>query len=389
MTASKTQNTAIIAGAGVAGLAAAIALRNTGWHTLVVERSAAVREAGAGWSFAPNAWRGLEALGVMNDFRAISEPSQAGGTLRRPDGAYLMRFRSNSDTTLLANHRADLIHVLAENVGTQNIMVGAELVGVIDGHDHVTAVVRTEHGISELSGAVLVGADGLHSTVRKTVAGHRSPVFQRMVAWRGVTRRGSVWPCAGFQTWGRGVRFGAHPIAEQRVFWFVVVRAERPGRPATDVADLVGSWHSPIPDILAATPSDDILFTDIADIDPLPTFAQGRVVLAGDAAHGMTPMLAQGACQAIEDAVTLAATTIPLDVPAGLAAYDRMRRPRTQHIARLARLDPRISLSTNRLTYAAMTRLTQLAPHGIADRKTRQIWNWTPPPPRNTTASMP
>jgi 2-polyprenyl-6-methoxyphenol hydroxylase-like FAD-dependent oxidoreductase len=107
---------------------------------------------------------------------------------------------------------------------------------------------------------------------------------------------------------------------------------------------------------------------------------RGPVALLGDAAHAMTPFAAQGAGQALEDATVLAAQLAGgTPVPDALAGYDRTRLPRSQRVAHLARTDPRISLSTNPLTYWLMTGLTRLTSSRLADRKTAWLWDWTPP----------
>jgi 2-polyprenyl-6-methoxyphenol hydroxylase-like FAD-dependent oxidoreductase len=353
-------STAIVAGAGIGGLAAAIALRKTGWDVTVLERTAELREVGAGWSFAPNALRAVDALGIGDDFRAVSVPTHAGGTLRTPDGRYLMRFRPGRDTPLLANHRADLHRLLRDHLPADAIHTNTEVT-------HVTQSDTTVTVNHHLEADLLVGADGIHSVVR----GGREPVFQRILCWRGVTEPGSVWPVDGFQTWGRGARFGAHPLTEQRVFWFLAIRQDRPGVRYDDgeVLRRIGDWHAPIPDLVNATTQ--TLCHDIYDLDPIESYVDGRVVLLGDAAHAMTPFLAQGACQALEDAVTLAATD--------LATYDRTRRHRTQRVQRMARQDPRLSLSTNPLVYRTLTTLTRAAGPNVAARKAARVWSWTPP----------
>ncbi|MEV1167641.1 FAD-dependent monooxygenase [Nonomuraea sp. NPDC049784] len=371
---------AIVAGAGIGGLAAAIGLLRAGWTVTVLERAPQLREAGAGWSFAPNALRAADALGVGAEFRACSVPTEAGATMRLPGGEYLMRFQPGADVPLLANHRADLQRVLARHVPADRIRAGAEVTGVHQDGDGVTVTCRDG---TEMTAGLLVGADGLHSTVRRRVwPDTPEPVFQRILCWRGVTKPGSAWPVSGFQTWGRGARFGAHPLTGERVFWFLTVRQEQPGaRFADDLEEVrarTRGWHDPIPALLAATPHEAVLRHDIYDLDPLPSYVQGRVVLLGDAAHAMTPFLAQGACQALEDAAVLAAEAAG-PVPESLARYDRLRRPRTQQVQRMARTDPRLSLSTTPATYRLMTAMTRLASSGVARRKSARLWDWTPP----------
>ncbi|WAL63149.1 FAD-dependent monooxygenase [Amycolatopsis cynarae] len=388
MTTPGNDNTALVAGGGIGGLAAAIGLRRAGWTVTVLERAPGLREAGAGWSFAPNAVRAADALGVGEGFRAVSVPTEAGATLRTPDGGYLMRFRPGRDTPLLANHRADLLGVLAGHLPDDVVRTAAEVTGVEQSDRGVTVRYHTPAGPRTARADLLVGADGMRSAVRRSVwPDTPAPVFQRILCWRGVTEPGAVRPdngFRGFQTWGRGARFGAHPLAGERVFWFLTVRQDQPGvRYGEDLAEVrrrVGDWHDPVPALLAATPAGSVLRHDIFDLEPLPSYVDGRVALLGDAAHAMTPFLAQGACQALEDATVLAAElTHATDIPTALARYDRARRPRSQAVWRTARQDPKISLSTNPLTYGLMTRLTRLAGGAVAARKAARLWDWTPP----------
>jgi 2-polyprenyl-6-methoxyphenol hydroxylase-like FAD-dependent oxidoreductase len=294
-----------------------------------------------------------------------------------------MLHEAGRDVALLANHRADLHGALLSHLPTGLVRAGAEVTGFEQSGSEVSVTYRTQDGTHRAAADVLVGADGIHSAVRRGLWADSDPVFQRILCWRGVTEPGSVWPVEGFQTWGRGARFGAHPLTDRRVFWFLTVRQHEPGtRYVDDHAELrrrVGDWHDPIPALLDATTPEAILCHDIFDLNPLPSFALGRVVLLGDAAHAMTPFLAQGACQALEDATVLAAELRDGAVPAALARFDQLRRPRSQQVQRMARKDPAISLSTNAFVYRLATGLTRLAGRGVAGRKSARLWNWTPP----------
>lgn len=378
MTAGRT---AIVVGGGVGGLAAAIGLRRVGWSVTVLERRPDATEIGAGWSFAPNALRAATALGFGEEFRAVSVPTHAAATLRTPRGRYLMRFRQGRDTELLANHRADLHRMLRGQLPARCVRVGAEVTDVKQSRFGITVDYRTAEGPQRDTADVVVGADGIHSAVRSAVfPGTRAPVFQRIICWRGVTEPGSVWPVEGFQTWGRGARFGAHPLTQQRVFWFLAARQNEPAvrydNNLGEVRRRTGDWHDPIPALLAVTRPESVLCHDVYDLDPLPTYVDQRVALLGDAAHAMTPFLAQGACQALEDAAVLA-TCLNGDreITTELALYDRLRRPRSQQVQHMARQDPKISLSTNALLYGLMTGVTQIAGGGIGARKSARLWN--------------
>ncbi|MEV4262448.1 FAD-dependent monooxygenase [Kribbella sp. NPDC049584] len=379
------ERTAVVVGGGIGGLAAAIGLGRAGWDVRILERSPALRELGAGWSQAPNAMRAFDTLGVGEQVRTCSVPSQAGGNLRTPSGRYLLRFEPGRDTPLWANHRAELQQVLVHNLPESCLQLGAEVVDVGEGDNNVVISYKTSSGTMRETADLVVGADGIHSTIRRLLWPASEPVFQQVVCWRGVTTAGAAPTVAGFQTWGRGERFGAHPLPGNRVFWFHTSREHRPGRRYdADLAEVrrrVRDWHDPIPALLDATPPGKVLRHEIFDLDPLPTYVHRRVALLGDAAHAMTPFLAQGACQAVEDAVVLAAELgSDAEVPQGLIRYDAARRPRSQKIAHMARTDPKVSLAASRVVYGLSTAVTSLASSALLQRKAARLWAWTPPP---------
>jgi 2-polyprenyl-6-methoxyphenol hydroxylase-like FAD-dependent oxidoreductase len=147
------------------------------------------------------------------------------------------------------------------------------------------------------------------------------------------------------ETWGRAGRFGLVPVADNRLYWFACLNSPEANNPAFrayQVADLqraFAGFHAPIPQVLAATADADLLWGDLFDLAPLATFAFGRVLLLGDAAHATTPNLGQGAGMAVEDAAVLARCLrrAPADLPAAFRAFDQQRRPRTRRIVAQSR----------------------------------------------------
>ncbi len=132
-------------------------------------------------------------------------------------------------------------------------------------------------------------------------------------------------------------------MSRERVYWFATknaVEGERdpPGQTRELLQRLFRNWHEPVQALIAASQEDSILRNDIYDIDPLPNFVQGRAGLLGDAAHAMTPNLGQGACQAMEDGILLAACLKKSSrVDSGLLEYERRRMPRTRQFVLRAR----------------------------------------------------
>ncbi|WP_339153578.1 FAD-dependent monooxygenase [Actinomadura luteofluorescens] len=194
-----------------------------------------------------------------------------------------------ADQVLLANHRADLQRELARHVPAEKIRTGCEVTGVRQDGAGVTVIRRDG---SEMRADLLVGAGGIHSTVRRGVwPDAPEPVVQRILCWRGVTEPGAVWSVRGFQTWGRGARFGMHPLVGERVLWLLTVRQEQPGLRSDDdlgeVAARTRGWPEPIPGLLAATPPEARTAPRHLRPGPAALLRQGPYRAVGDAAHAM------------------------------------------------------------------------------------------------------
>jgi 2-polyprenyl-6-methoxyphenol hydroxylase-like FAD-dependent oxidoreductase len=318
---------AVIAGGGIGGLAAALALTRHGWEVQVLERSAAFTEAGAGLSLWPNGLRALDALGVGDVVRERALLEGPAG-IRDAAGRWLSRIDAGAIQSRFGPvamiHRADLISVLqaavpASCLVNQVTVSRASADGIVvhtDGKSHADLV---------------VGADGLRSAVRTSIwPDALPPRYAGYTAWRMVVPPVPVDGSA--ESWGRGERFGYAALPDGHVYCFAVANAPEGAR-GEGLAGLrrrFGSWHNPIPALLEAADESGVLHDDLYELPRLPAYTAGRVALVGDAAHAMTPNLGQGACQALEDAVVLAQSA---DARGGLETYDRLRRKRTQMIA--------------------------------------------------------
>jgi 2-polyprenyl-6-methoxyphenol hydroxylase-like FAD-dependent oxidoreductase len=198
----------------------------------------------------------------------------------------------------------------------------------------------------EVCGAALIGADGIHSTVRAQLHGAREPRYAGYTAWRGVApfAHPQLPIGVGIDTWGRGQRFGITHIGGGRVYWFATRNTaageeDAAGGRKAELLTRFHGWHEPIEAVIEATEGEAILRNDIYDRPPLRHWGTGRVTLLGDAAHPMTPNLGQGACQAIEDAVVLAACLRDgATIPEALRSYESRRIPRTTAVTRRSRL---------------------------------------------------
>jgi len=385
-----------VIGAGIGGLAAAAGLRLAGWHVTVCERAASLEPVGAALALAPNGLRALDAIGAGDGLRGLAIPQEVG--IRRSDGRWLMRSTTGrmisdrfGDPVILLPRTA-VIDALAACLPGGVLFLATEVTLVEPGGkagQGGTSAARVATTAGELDADLVVAADGIGSGTRPALfPGHPGLRYAGFTTWRLLTDPATgQFPMA--ESWGRGTVFGVMPLSDGRVYCYAAAPADPGARAGDELAELVrlfGTWHEPIPGLLAAGRPQDVLRHDVAELAaPLPSFHRGRAALLGDAAHPMTPNLGQGACQALEDAAVisrLAAGTEPDAVARMLAGYTADRLPRTTDVVRWSR---RAATMTTWASPPAVTfrntvvRLTgKLAP-GAALRSLAPIYGWQPP----------
>jgi 2-polyprenyl-6-methoxyphenol hydroxylase-like FAD-dependent oxidoreductase len=327
----------IIAGGGIGGLSAAIALRRAGFEAQVFERAPELREVGAGISLWPNATRQLRRWGVLAEVVRRGFVFRE-GAFRSWNGRVLMRMRfDGQDAPSVLIHRAALHSALADALPPWAVTTGATAEDFTDAGDHVR--VRFA-GLGEVEGAALVGADGLRSAVRRRLLDDGEPVYRGYPVWRGVAEGDFPEAAELTESLGAGLRFGIVPIGEGRVAWWATANEPEGSDDGKEGAKakllrLFGGWHAPIPRLLEATPADVILKNDSYDRPPARGWSRGRVTLLGDAAHPTTPNMGQGGCMAIEDGAVLADALVRNpEIPDALRDFERRRFRRVAWIVR-------------------------------------------------------
>lgn len=310
---------ALVIGGGIGGLTAARALAQADVEVKVFERAAAVEQIQVGGAIHVwhNGMRGLQRLGLADDVTALGGPAAVVQTaqMRNWRGKLLTSWsvaKTERDVgaPTVGVRRPELHRVLAAGVEPGALVFGRECTGFEQRHDGVVA--RFADGTEE-QGDLLIGADGLRSTVRRALLGEQELRFARYASWQALcehrddaTPEGLFWI-----VWGPGARFLFYRVDAQRLYWEGIFATEAggadpPGARKQAVADRFAGWHHPVEAIIAATDEAAITRADVYDRPPTKRWGEGRVTLLGDAAHPMTNAAGQGANQTIEDAVVLA-----------------------------------------------------------------------------------
>jgi 2-polyprenyl-6-methoxyphenol hydroxylase-like FAD-dependent oxidoreductase len=340
----------LIVGANMAGTSAALALRKVGIEAIAFDRMPAMPSMNGGLHIWTNGAKALEWLG-LGQVRYGGAP------------VTLLEFRSYNGPVLL---RAN-VGALAQKYGDGPFFIPRQHLpqslhealpdGAVQWGRNVVSYSQDDKGVTlrfadggEERGAVLLGADGINSTTRTAVQGEIKPRAAGYQDWGAVVQNFThpKAPEGYYPTyWGRGIRFGIANIGQGRVYWAAAL--PRPEGSTTEPPELsemlerFGNWPEPIADVIKATDPASFYGAQIRDLKTLPRWGEGRVTLAGDAAHAMTPNAGRGASEALEDAVVLAQILRRVDmrdparVDAALRDYEGRRRKATSSVVALSR----------------------------------------------------
>jgi 2-polyprenyl-6-methoxyphenol hydroxylase-like FAD-dependent oxidoreductase len=337
-----------IVGAGIGGLAAAATLQRAGFVVDVYEQARAFARVGAGIQMMPNSMKVLRGLGLEDRLKGIAfapkshlnrewDTGNVSNELPMPVERY--------GAPYLCMHRAELHAALYSAVDPERVHVGKKLAGLETAG--ASTVLRFEDG-SRVEADAVIGADGVHSLVREIVLGKGRPIHRGRVAYRSVfpssllpADRDVLGP-SRTKWWGTDRHIVIYYTTAARDEVYFVTSNPEPVDWLTEeswsatgdmheLRDAFDGFHADVRDVLEACPT--CHKWAILERDPLTTWSQNEVVLIGDAAHPMTPYMAQGGATSIEDAAVLARclTDLP-DFATAFGVFEQHRKPRTSRI---------------------------------------------------------
>lgn len=346
---------ALIAGAGIGGLAAGIALRQAGWRTRIFERAATPRELGFALNLAPNAMRSLAALGLAERLSAEGHVT-TDVELRTPSGRVLKRLNvavALGESPSSVAPRQALHGALLDATPADDLSLDSEAVGFHNDGGRVTLTCRNGQSAS---GDLLVGADGLRSAIRAALHPDGPPL--RRSGYYGI--RGLAYDAGHHLGDLSAIAYLGHRVesttvraSASAVYWYLSLPAEDVAGEDRGLRDLVrriaARFERPLRAITEATRDEDLRIDELFDRDPIEQWGRGPVTLLGDAAHPMLPHTGQGAAQALEDAVALGIVLARAgDIEPALRRYERVRAARTGKIVRSGRQIARFSTTRSR-----------------------------------------
>lgn len=339
---------ALIAGGGIAGMAAALALARDGWRVTVCEAAPAASEVGAGLQMSPNATKVLRWLGVLD---IVAAQAFHPGAAEMRDGRSGARiYRAELGATAEARwgapylhvHRADLLAVLTK--GARD--AGAEVRGAAPVASYVLRPDWPALKLSAdetLTADLVIGADGIRSALRAQLNGPEAPSFTGQIAWRGtipaerlpaglVAPNATVWAGPGRHLvtyYLRGGSVANFVAVEEQAAWSAEGWSA-PGDPEQLRRGFAG-WDSDVTQLLDHV--DETFIWGLFSRPEQVRWVDGPVVLIGDAAHPMLPFMAQGAAMALEDvAILMRELRGDHDLPAALIAHEQRRWPRVTRV---------------------------------------------------------
>jgi salicylate hydroxylase len=355
-----SSRTIMIAGGGIGGLTAALAIAQQGFRVAVYDQAERLDEVGAGIQLSPNASRVLIGLGLgeqlkplvvaPNELRVLNAQT-ARVLAKAPLGASI---EARHGAPYWVIHRGDLQSALLAAVRAHPdiaLRLGTRVDDFAIHPNGVTIATITSGAPTEERGIALVGADGLWSSLRKRLGDARPPHFARHTAWRALVPAENVVadlrePVVNLVL-GRNAHLVHYPVRNGQLINVVaIIRDDWTGANWSEPGlreELMerfpaGMWPPLARSLLLAAPATWRKWA-LSDRPPITRWGRGPVTLLGDAAHPMLPYLAQGAAMAIEDAAVLAARLAEAgeDVAGAMRRYEQARRRRTARAQRAAR----------------------------------------------------
>lgn len=370
-----------IIGAGIGGLTTAIALKQKGFEVEIFETSTDFKKAGSGINLAINAMQVFKKLGVYEEISSSGSYTDSllitDEKLKTITKVNLVNAEKEFKAKTYAIHRATLHTILLDKLDGVNILLNKKLKSLSQTTDEVNFTF--EDGTS-YSSNILIGADGIHSVVRKSIINNTELRIAKQVCWRGIVK---IDIPKKYQTelnelWGKGKRFGFVHINENEVYWYALANYKTDYKKEfsnANLEELFSNFSPLIKKIISTTEKRNVIFNEMMDLKPISSWHYKNVCLIGDASHATTPNLGQGACQAIETAFVIAeCLSTEKNIQSAFQKLERIRKKNAEKIINTSWTVGKMAHLENRFGMFLRNNLMRLMPKKLTEKQSTSIY---------------
>jgi len=368
-----------IIGAGIGGLTTAIALNQKGIRTTIYEQTEKLKPVGAGIILANNAMQVYEKLGlsktIEDNGNYISDMNITTSNLNILSQVNLSYYEKKYKTRNIAIHRAILQKILINALKPSTIKLGHRLQKIKSNQGKYQLYFKDKELVQS---SLLIAADGINSIVRQNLFPQNTIRKTKQICWRGITNftLPSKHQHELNEAWGKGDRFGFVQLENDKVYWYALKSFDTNENKLsiTDIEKHFENYSLLIKNIIRSTQKERIYTATISDLKPSYSWYKNNVCLIGDAAHGMTPNMGQGACQAIEDAYVLSICLKKYDANKAFQIYQSTRLPKAHKIVNTSWTIGKVAHLQNPIAIRLRNRLMQIVPSSLNRKRFDQIF---------------
>lgn len=368
-----------IIGAGIGGLTTAIALNQKGIKTRVFEQAEQIKPVGAGIILANNAMQVYEKLGLRKIIEEKGNPI-ASINITKPSLKLLSQtdltcFEEQYNAKNIAIHRGALQQILVNKLSSDSINYGHKL-NVITKNKKGYCL-QFENG-EQVESSIVLGADGLNSSVRESIFPNSKIRHANQICWRGLIeyKLPINYKNELNEAWGESARFGFVQIAENTVYWYALktLKENEKEFSVNKLEIYFKDYSAVIKDIIRSTKKQQIHTTKISDLKPMETWFKENICLIGDAAHATTPNLGQGACQAIEDAFVISECLDKYEINKAFSEFQKLRLSKVHRIVNTSWLVGKMAHLKNPVLVGLRNQMLRLTPASVNRKQNEHIF---------------
>lgn len=370
-----------IIGAGIGGLTTAIALKQKGFQVEIFEASKEFKKVGSGINLAINAMQVYKRLGLYQEISSRANYTKSllitDQKLNTITEVNLVKSENKHDVKAFAIHRATLHTVLVNSLNGIKIHLDKRLKSLNQINNEVNF--DFEDGTSYKTN-VIIGADGIHSIVRKSIFNKSVLRIAKQVCWRGIVKIKipKKYNNELNELWGKGKRFGFVHINKNEVYWYALTNYKTDYKTEffnKKLENIFSNFNPLVKRIIAKTETKNIIFNEILDLKPISSWHHKNVCLIGDAAHATTPNLGQGACQAIESAYVLGeCLSSEKNIQIAFQKLETIRKKNAEKIINTSWKLGKVAQLENKFGIYFRNKIMKLIPQNISEKQSTSIY---------------